>query len=268
MAGLPIWYELMTPDPAAVAPFYRAVLGWDIPAEGMTMPNGANYRMIVRAEGGNAGGLLALSAQMARNVKPAWFPYFQVDDVDASVAHAQRLGAKLFMGPDSIETGRFALLGDPQGAAFYLMKPIPPSKDPNSWSEEAWSAVFGAGEAGRCWWNELQTPNEPASTRFYTELLGWTADKSMPMGEHGEYRFVEAEGTQIGAINPWLSDWLPISWLPYFGVADIDAARVAAEANGATVRGDIHEVPGGDFIFTASDPAGAPIGIVGKKRGA
>lgn len=29
MAGHPIWYELMTPDPGAVAPFYRAVLGWE-----------------------------------------------------------------------------------------------------------------------------------------------------------------------------------------------------------------------------------------------
>ena len=28
---------------------------------------------------------------------------------------------------------------------------------------------------------------------------------------------------------------------------------------------DIHEVPGGDFIFTATDPAGAPVGFVGPK---
>jgi predicted enzyme related to lactoylglutathione lyase len=87
----------------------------------------------------------------------------------------------------------------------------------------------------------------------------------MPMGDKGDYRFVEADGKALGAINPWMPDWMPVSWLPYFGVADIDAARGAAEANGATIRHDIHEVPGGDFIFTASDPAGAPIGFVGKR---
>ena len=87
----------------------------------------------------------------------------------------------------------------------------------------------------------------------------------MPMGDKGDYRFVEADGTALGAINPWMPDWMPVSWLPYFGVADIDAARAAAEQAGATIRHDIHEVPGGVFIFTATDPAGAPIGIVGKK---
>ena len=39
--GQPIWYELMAPDPAAVAPFYRAVGGWEIPAAGNAMPNGS-----------------------------------------------------------------------------------------------------------------------------------------------------------------------------------------------------------------------------------
>ena len=87
----------------------------------------------------------------------------------------------------------------------------------------------------------------------------------MPMGDRGDYRFVEAGGKAIGAINPWMPDWMPVAWLPYFGVADIDAARSAAEAEGATIRHDIHQVPGGDFIFTCTDPAGAPLGVVGKR---
>jgi predicted enzyme related to lactoylglutathione lyase len=29
-AGSFIWYELMTPDPDAIAPFYSAVIGWTI----------------------------------------------------------------------------------------------------------------------------------------------------------------------------------------------------------------------------------------------
>ena len=32
-AGSYIWYELMTPDPAAAKAFYDAVVGWDIAAE-------------------------------------------------------------------------------------------------------------------------------------------------------------------------------------------------------------------------------------------
>ncbi len=64
MSGGPIWYELMTPDPAAAIPFYRAVGGWEIQPRAMMMPNGTEYRMIVRPDGGNLGGVLKLTERM------------------------------------------------------------------------------------------------------------------------------------------------------------------------------------------------------------
>lgn len=262
MASLPIWYELMTPDPAAVGPFYGAVLGWEIPAEGQSMPNGAEYRGIVRADGGFAGGVLTLSEQMLQGgARAGWMTYFHVDDVDAAVAKAQSLGASVHMPPTTMEgVGRMAMLADPRGAPFYVMAPSPPPDRPDAQSD-----VFAMLKPGHCWWNELQTTDEAAATEFYKALFGWTADQSMPMGEHGEYRFIEADGQQLGAINPWRSEHIPVSWLPYFGVSEIETARDAAEANGGTIGGDIHEVPGGSFIFTASDPAGAPVAFVGPK---
>ena len=51
MAGRPIWYELMAPDPAAVAPFYKATVGWDI-QPGVATTSGHPYAMIGRADGG------------------------------------------------------------------------------------------------------------------------------------------------------------------------------------------------------------------------
>ena len=258
MSGTPIWYELMTPDPAAVAPFYRAVLGWEIPAEGHDMPNGSQYREIGRASGGFAGGVLTLTPQMAGGgARPGWMTYFDVDDVDAAVAKAESLGAGVHMPPMTMDgVGRMAMLADPQGAPFDLMNPTPPPDKPDAQSD-----VFQPNTPGHAWWNELQTTDEPGSTGFYTELFGWDAGNAMPMGDKGDYRFVEAGGKAIGAIHPWM----PVAWLPYFGVADIDAARSAAEAEGATIRHEIHQVPGGDFIFTCTDPAGAPLGVVGKR---
>lgn len=260
MAGRPIWYELMTPDAGAVAPFYRAVLGWDIPAEGMQMPT-SEYRMIGRADGGQAGGVLTLSEEMASHgAKPAWFPYFHVEDVEATAEQARGLGGHVFMPPMTMAAGTIAMLGDPQGASFYVMDPTPPPDRPDAQSD-----VFKSKAPGHCWWNELETTDEPGATAFYKALLGWSADNAMPMGDKGDYRFVEAGGEQIGAINPWLADYMTLGWVPYFGVADIDAAKAAAEAEGGTVHQDIHQVPGGDFIFIASDPAGAPVGFVGPK---
>jgi len=46
-----------------------------------------------------------------------------VDDCDASVAKATSLGAKAMMPPMDIENvGRFAMLTDPEGAGFAVIK--------------------------------------------------------------------------------------------------------------------------------------------------
>jgi predicted enzyme related to lactoylglutathione lyase len=261
MAGDPIWYELMTPDPAGVAPFYKATLGWDVQGLGTETPSGHPYWMIGRADGGYAGGLILLTDEMQMSGgSPAWIPYFDVDDVDATVETARGLGAHVWMGPMSMDVGRMAMMGDPQGAAFYVMDPVPPEGQPDAKSD-----VFKSRAPGHCWWNELETTDEPGATAFYTALFGWNTDQTMPMGDKGDYRFVAHNGEQIGAINPWMADYMKLGWLPYFGVADIDAAKAAVEAHGGTVDQDVHQVPGGDFIFVAKDPAGAPVGFVGSK---
>jgi uncharacterized protein len=171
------------------------------------------------------------------------------------------MGASVQMPPMTMEgIGRMAMIADPLGAPLYLMDPTPPPDNPDAQSD-----VFQPSAPGHCWWNELETTDEPAATAFYTALFGWSAEDTMPMGEQGNYRFIEQGGEQIGAINPWMADYMTVGWLPYFGVADIEAARDAAKASGGTVTHDVHEVPGGNFIFAATDPAGAPVGFVGPK---
>jgi hypothetical protein len=260
MAGQPIWYELMTPDPAAVAPFYRATLGWEIPAEGHPMPNGSQYREIRRGDGGNAGGVLTLTPGMAGGgARPGWMIYFDVEDVDASVAKAQGLGASVHMPPMTMEgVGRMAMIADPQGAPFYLMKPTPPADKPDAQSE-----VFDPDKSGHCRWNELSTTDGPAALDFYVDLFGWSPGMAMPMGPAGDYQFIEAGGTAIGAINPVKET--RTFWLPVFGVADIEAARAAVEANGGKITTDLQEIPGGEFALNADDPSGAAVAFVGPK---
>jgi len=51
-------------------------------------------------------------------------PYFQVTHVDASANKAKGLGARPMVGPQDIpNTGRFAILSDPQGAMFAIYTP-------------------------------------------------------------------------------------------------------------------------------------------------
>lgn len=268
MTGMPIWYELMTPDPAAVAPFYRAVGGWEIPAQSAAMPNGSEYREIKRPDGGNLGGVLTLTQAMQDGgARPGWLTYYHVADVGDAVAQAEGMGGKTWMTARTMEgIGTMAMIADPQGAPFYLMDPIPPADNPDAKSD-----VWDAQKAGHCRWNELATTDAPAAKDFYTRLLGWKSENAMPMGAAGDYLFVECEGNTIGAINPmlgstaWGQGGQPPMWLLYLGVEDIAGSLDAAKANGGTVLHGPHEVPGGDHVFIARDPAGAAIAFVGPK---
>jgi predicted enzyme related to lactoylglutathione lyase len=53
----------------------------------------------------------------------AWSPYFMVDDCDATADKAKSLGAQIYVKPTDIpNVGRYAVLGDPQGAMFDIIK--------------------------------------------------------------------------------------------------------------------------------------------------
>jgi predicted enzyme related to lactoylglutathione lyase len=54
-----------------------------------------------------------------------WMVYFNVDDVDAAFRKAIDGGAKEMLAPGDFPGGRFAILTDPQGAAFGLLKTSP-----------------------------------------------------------------------------------------------------------------------------------------------
>jgi predicted enzyme related to lactoylglutathione lyase len=262
MTGMPIWFELMTPDPDRVRDYYRAVVGWEIPASGGPVGTGANdYRPIQRRDGGMAGGVLKLSQDMLdHGAKPGWLTYFHVADVPAAVAEIERLGGKTWMGPRTIEVGTMAMVSDPQGAPFYVMDPIPPAGNPDAKSD-----VWDREKAGHCRWIELATPDAPAAKEFYRTLLGWEFRDVMPMGAMGDYLFIRHEGEQLGAISPAMHEGRPPMWLCYFGVEEVGAALEAAKANGGTVLNGPHEVPGGQHVFLTTDPAGAPVAFVGPK---
>jgi len=251
-----IWYELMTPDPDGAKAFYDAVVGWNI---GEAVPEFQGYRMIGRSDGKFAGGVLPLSAEMQQHgARPTWLGYIHVTDVDRSVSRIEQAGGKSLMPATDIpNVGRIAMVADPQGAPFYVMKPIPPSGDPNAKSD-----VFSPSADQRVGWNELSTSDPVAARQFYGEQFGWNSDEFMPMGEHGEYRFLDHHGERIGAVAGAM-DGRPPHWRYYIRVPSIAKARQAAEADGGKIAMGPMEVPSGDTIVIGIDPQGAEFALVG-----
>ena len=61
-------------------------------------------------------------------IPPHWQPYVAVEDVDATTAKAKELGGSVLAEPMDVPTvGRIAVLRDPQGATFGIIKPQPAS---------------------------------------------------------------------------------------------------------------------------------------------
>jgi hypothetical protein len=257
-----IWYELMTSDPAGAARFYGAVVGWTIAATRDPAAGDVDYRMIVRGDGGNAGGVLALGADMlAGGARPGWMGYLEVDDVDSTLAAIKADGGAVHMPATDLPVGRIAMVSDPQGAHFYVMDPIPPEG-----METQESDVFSVTEAQHMRWNELATSDSDAAIAFYRKHFGWGQEGAMDIGPLGSYRFLQRGEVMIGAVMPLMEGYPVPVWNFYIGVDDIDRAHAAVTANGGTVTSEPMEIPGGEYAMNGIDPQGAAFGLVGPRR--
>lgn len=114
------WNELHTTDTAKALAFYGEVVGFS--SRAMDMGPGGTYHVLERNGIGRGGA----TNQLAPGASPYWLPYVFVDDPDATLATAQKLGATIQVGPEDIPgVGRFGVLQDPTGAMLAVMKPRP-----------------------------------------------------------------------------------------------------------------------------------------------
>ena len=119
--GSACWSELGTGDPDKAGDFYSKVFGWTRePFGDSPIPY-----TIFQNDGVGIGGVYKLMPEMGP-VPPHWLVYFSVEDADAAVQKATELGARVMKPADDIPgVGRFAILIDPQGAAFAIIKTQP-----------------------------------------------------------------------------------------------------------------------------------------------
>jgi predicted enzyme related to lactoylglutathione lyase len=112
------WNELLTTDIPASKAFYGAVFGWGSQTHG----DGPGAYTEWQIDGRSIGGMMEKPPMMPAEVPPYWGVYFTVADTDDAVARAQGLGGAVINPPMDIEPGRFAVLADPTGAVFNVIK--------------------------------------------------------------------------------------------------------------------------------------------------
>jgi uncharacterized protein len=112
------WDELLALDTAGEGAFHTAVFGWSV--EDMPMGEMGTYHVFKRGDR-NAAGMLAKPADSPG--PSLWMPYVEVDDIDVTAARVPELGGQVFVKPMDIPgVGRFAVIGDPTGATFGLLR--------------------------------------------------------------------------------------------------------------------------------------------------
>ena len=113
--GATCWYELASWKPKETGAFYATLFGW-------TLKESPEYTEFHGSDGRPRGGMFTMKPEM-QGVPAFWMPYFAVADCDAMAQKATAGGGKVHNGPQDIpNVGRFAVLSDPQGAAFSIIK--------------------------------------------------------------------------------------------------------------------------------------------------
>ena len=235
-----VWHELITPNAAGAHEFYGRTVGWT--KQGWE--HDPSYQMFA-ASNGPFGATVE-----KRDAVPQWLPYIGTTDVDATVERATRLGATVTMPPATLpNSGRYAVLTDPHGAAFGLHGSAgEPRPEP-------------ATTYGDFSWHELATNGSAEDAfAFYSELFGWDKIAVHDMGEPmGLYVIFGRNGKQLGGMfrkgdtgKPG-----PAYWIGYVSVKDLDRSLEDMKAARATVLNGPMDVPGGDRIAQLADPHGA-----------
>jgi uncharacterized protein len=209
-------------------------------------------------------GLGARSAGYA-HLPLQWMPHIQVADVAASVLRALDLGGNVLMhAKDDAGTSQWAVLIDPNGAAFGIIPILPAEAIPpgdGATSRDVLTAV------GRICWLDLTVSDAAATRDFYRQVVEWSV-QNVEM-EDGDERYVDynmlggdgkpaagvchARGVNVG---------LPSVWMLYLPVGDLaESLRRVQEEGGKIIKA--MQGDDGQYAYAAvQDPVGAYLALI------
>jgi uncharacterized protein len=244
-----VWYDQMSLDLEGSGAFYKDVVGWTL------APNEMNDQPYTLLKAGETmvGGLMPIPPDAAKmGARPAWMGYIAVDDVDAWAGKVKAAGGSLYRPPSDIPNiGRFAVAGDPHGAAFILFK-----------GNAAMAPAHDSSKPGHFGWRELHAGDGATAFAFYSEIFGWTKADTFDMGPMGIYQLFKIHDAQAGGMMTKMPQTPAPHWLYYINVESAEAAGGRVTKAGGKVINGPHQVPGGQWIVQALDPQGAMFGLL------
>jgi uncharacterized protein len=205
--------------------------------------------------------VIGLGARIAEyaHLPLQWMPHIQVADVAASVERAlERKGRELMHGKDDDGTSQWAVLLDPNGAAFGIMPVV--SAEAISPPGVAESCETSA-RVGCISWLDLTVTDASATRDFYRQVVGWSV-QNVEMEDAGEsyadYNMLSTDGSPSAGVchARAVNLGLPPIWIIYLPVGDLkESLRRVRDGGGKVIK----ETRGADGKHTSAviqDPVG------------
>ena len=116
--GAVCFAELMTGDLDSAARFYGEVFDWTAESdEGGPVPY-----TVCNLDGDAVAGMIGRPSEISLDVPDAWSIYFAAESCEATVQRAVELGGSVIVPTTPTPMGPFAVVADPEGAAFQIME--------------------------------------------------------------------------------------------------------------------------------------------------
>ncbi len=234
------WFGLLTEDAAAARAFYVDLFGWQ------TERTSSGGYLAVH-DGQPFAGITQIGRTTPEIDESTWLIGVVVSDLRASVATARRLGAQILRDVSHAEGfAQWAVIQDPQGAQVLLMVPERP---------------LGGGLVPGNWvWAELWTTDQEASSRFYSQVIGWEyVELDRP---DGAYPTFQSAGESRAGLVPIEKGEMETGWAPYIGVADLEATLARARELGGEVLWEPAENIYEGRLAILADPTGVSFLVI------
>jgi len=164
-----------------------------------------------------------------------WMPHIQVADVATSAKRALDLGgSELMHGKDDDGKSQWAVLLDPNGAAFGIVPVVPAEAVPPT--------DGAAARAGRISWIDLTVDDASATRDFYKQVVGWSVqDVEMEDASerYADYNMLGDDGDPAAGIchARGVNQGLPPTWMIHLPVGDLaESVRRVQEEGGEIIK--------------------------------
>jgi len=243
-----VWQDLMTDDAEKSRKFYEQLFGWTFER---TDRLGRPY-FIARAGSAAVAGMTQVERQRPDQPVAQWISYLSVSNVDSVVARLTAAGGRVLIPPTDIQASRAAIVVDPQGAPFGLVR-LGPNLNPPLGGPSALVGSF--------LWRDCFTKDVELARTFYSNLAGLAATEQRRPDSLVQYILTRSGPGPVAGVVPIGDKPIKPNWLPYIRVNDPAAVAARAEQLGGRIIVRASPEIRKGSVAVVVDPSGAAVAL-------